>query len=487
MSKSQKILLTIILSLLLSINTAFALTFKNLVTFGDSLTDSGNNFTLEPGFYNTDNYSGGAYSNGKIWAEYLAHKLGITNTYLLAQFIGSGSWNPPEGNVWYNSAFGGAETGTGQIPPGLLTQVGVWVTAGIKIPDNSLCIIWIGGNNFLNWISDHSLTQDDYAEVTEAAVGDIMQALFLMTDTEAGLAATDILIMNLPNLGKTPSNNGYFGNNNTDYGTLVSSTFNSKLNNSINTFQESHPSINLYMADAYFFLEKAVENPQQFGFMNAESPALYETKPEYGFDNVGKYLFWDGVHPTTEAHETIANQVYGGLLFENTTNDIFFFESHLNDTIGLEYDAQDFRFVPMSPNDYTPPNDTNKPDFIYGLFDFTITLDNNETYAEFTVYLPDAAPSEAKWYKSTSDGWIDFDRQIINDPNNDGAVFSEDRTKVTLHITDNGPYDEDDSLGVIKDPSGLGSDTSSAPVSDSESNSDSSSGCFILTVFGGIK
>jgi phospholipase/lecithinase/hemolysin len=480
MSKWQKILITIIISCFIFVHYSFALTYKNLVTFGDSLTDSGNNRLLKPDFYNTENYFGGAYSNGKIWAEYLAGKLGINNTYLLANFVASGSWNPPEGNVWYNNAFGGAETGTKTIPPGLLNQVGIWANAGIKIPANSLCIVWIGGNNFLNWITDHSLNQDDSTEVTDKAVADIIQALSIITDTETGLAATDVLIMNLPNLGKTPANNGYFGNADTEYGTLVSSTFNSKLNDAFNAFEASHPSVKMFLADAYLFLEKAVENPQELGFNNTVGAALFETKPEHGFNNVDKYLFWDGVHPTTEAHEAIANQVYGRILFEDANNEVIFFESHLKDTIGLEYNAQDFRFVPMSPDDYTSTNETNRPTFVYGLFDFTITLENNDTYAEFTVYLPSVASSNAKWYKATSEGWIDFDQEKINDPNNDGAVFSENRKTVTIHITDNGPYDDDDSIGVIRDPSGLGSNESDP---DSESNSESSSGCFIQALF----
>ena len=475
MSKRQKTVFTTLMFCFLFIHVAFGATYKNLVTFGDSLTDSGNIKTIAPDRYHTDYYSGGAFSNGKIWAEYFAEKLGINNKYLLANFLISGTWSPPDGNVWYNNAFGGAETGSKMEPLGLLSQVGVWANAGVNIPDNSLCIIWIGGNNFLNWIDDHSLNMGDYAEVTDNAVADIITALTTLTNV---LGATDILIMNLPNLGKTPANNGYYGNNNTEYGTIVSSAFNNKLETAFTAFQATHPSVNYFLVDTYEFMEKAVENPQQFGFNNAVNQAMFDTRPEYGFNNVEKYLFWDTVHPTTEAHKDIANQIYGRILFENVNDEVIFFESHANDTLGLEYnELQDFRYVALSPNDYTAPNNTNKPDFIYGLFDITITLENNQTDAEFTVYFPEAAPTDAKWYKSTSDGWIDFDKSVIDDLNNDGAVFSEDRKQVTIHITDNGPYDDDDTIGIIKDPSGLGSEASST-----DSDSGSSSGCFISTV-----
>ena len=99
-----------------------------------------------------------------------------------------------------------------------------------------------------------------------------------------------------------------------------------------------------------------------------------------------------------------------------------------------------------------------KPDdFPYGLIEMELAVTNAGDQAIITIYLPKVAPVDYKWYKYTSTGeWIDFDRNVISNGSGDGAVFNVDRTEVTLYITDNGQYDDDPTVMIIRDPSGLG-------------------------------
>jgi len=90
----------------------------------------------------------------------------------------------------------------------------------------------------------------------------------------------------------------------------------------------------------------------------------------------------------------------------------------------------------------------------YGLVDITMT--GITPTAVFKINLPIPAPEEAKWYKCNSEGCIDFDREEISGGMEDGAVFNDNRTSVTVYITDNGDYDDDNRTGIIRDPSGLG-------------------------------
>jgi hypothetical protein len=96
------------------------------------------------------------------------------------------------------------------------------------------------------------------------------------------------------------------------------------------------------------------------------------------------------------------------------------------------------------------------------------------------VSLPNPASEEYKWYKySSTEGWIDFSREVISGGVGDGAEFNDDRTQVILYITDNGQYDDDQADGIIKDPSGLGS--SPAPATSDGDGGGGGGGCFIET------
>jgi hypothetical protein len=107
----------------------------------------------------------------------------------------------------------------------------------------------------------------------------------------------------------------------------------------------------------------------------------------------------------------------------------------------------------------------------FGLVDLKIKTVNPGDTATVTIFLPEAAPAGYKWYKySATHGWTDYSAH---------AVFSADRTRVTLTLVDGGIGDDDGvANGVIVDPSGLGS----APASGAASASGGGGGgCFIAT------
>jgi hypothetical protein len=92
----------------------------------------------------------------------------------------------------------------------------------------------------------------------------------------------------------------------------------------------------------------------------------------------------------------------------------------------------------------------NKPDDIpLGLFSFKVLVDNEGDTAEVTAYLSEPAPAGARWYKYDAiNGWVDYSAH---------AVFSADRTSVTLQFMDGGFGDADGvANAIIIDPSGIG-------------------------------
>ncbi len=445
--------------------------YDHLVSFGDSLTDSGNILAASPDSYDSSSYYEGRFSNGPVWAEYLKDRLGINNTYLLENLF-TGPWNPPSGYTWFNNAYGGSETGFEQLPPGLLTQIGLWVATPLPIPDNSLCTVWIGGNDFLNWMDGHTIS-DDATETVAIAVTNIIAGLEMLVSIQA----TDILVVNLPDLGETPANNGSYGEDASVFGTAVSVAFNTALKSALDEFETANPGVNIFFLDIFSVMHKMLEMPEAFDLLNTTQGALYETAAVDGFDNTGKYLFWDGIHPTTEAHKLVADQAYGVLTMDTDDSGVIFFETANTDMdlVGVacpQGNVSLSAYAAGSGDDTT--SSAGKPDnFTYGICELSANVGMNDQ-AVITIYLPEPAPAGAKWYKYYQDEWIDFDRAVLNDLNGDGAVFNGARTQITLYVSDNGIYDDDLTVGVVHDPSGLGSNTASSEGG--------GGGCFIGSV-----
>jgi len=102
----------------------------------------------------------------------------------------------------------------------------------------------------------------------------------------------------------------------------------------------------------------------------------------------------------------------------------------------------------------------------YGLVD--IRIENVTSTASFTVNLPEPAPAGAAWFKCSEyiGGCIDFSRDYISGGTGDGAEFNDTRTAVTVYLTDNGEYDDNDTYGIVRDPSGLGYECGNTPDCD---------------------
>ncbi len=95
-------------------------------------------------------------------------------------------------------------------------------------------------------------------------------------------------------------------------------------------------------------------------------------------------------------------------------------------------------------------NSTNRPgNLLYGLADIYFKTDVAGGTVTFTLFLPESAPENYKWFKySDRNGWTDYSSKI---------VFNNDRDQITITITDGGAGDDDGVVnGIIIDPSGLG-------------------------------
>ena len=127
----QALTLVVSVTCLLISQASFA-AYSQIVSFGDSLSDTGNIFTSTGGAYPAAPYFDGNFSNGDIWIENLASSLGVAAP--TASLVGG-----------TNYAWGGARTteagGAGQ--PSAQTQVAQYfaATAGITDPNALYTIV----------------------------------------------------------------------------------------------------------------------------------------------------------------------------------------------------------------------------------------------------------------------------------------------------------------------------------------------------------
>jgi len=271
--------------LVLTTLTANAGDFKNVVLFGDSLSDSGNLFAISDGYPPAPYYEG-RFSNGPVWIEYLVESLGIKGMFL-------------------NYAHGGAETGETNVGgdfPGFLTEIRAYVNqleasrsfpSAFAMPEDTLFVVLIGGNDFLGIITD------PVASIGQA-IGNIQTGMTELMQ----VGATNFLVVNLPDIGLTPR----FNNDITTstQATQLIAAFNQALEQLLAGFESANDKLKVNRVDLFTFFGEAISNYETLGFTNAVDSKL---DSEQGIIREGTYVFWDGVHPTTKTHKVLADFV----------------------------------------------------------------------------------------------------------------------------------------------------------------------------------
>ncbi len=270
--------------------------YNEIYVFGDSLTDTGNGFKATDGAIPpSPTYFNGRVSNGSVWVEYLASKLGLT-------------FNPNT-----NFAYGGATTGFENLGlaalPGLQQQINGFTTANPSANPNALHIIWAGTNDYLSYFFGGIPNPTKTVANLSAAVTSL-----------AGVGARGIMVVNLPDLGKFPVTGG-----DSQISGLLSnftSTHNSSLTANLNFLsQELSPEINIIPLDVNSLFSRVIADSGEFGFTNVSDscigdlsvvPINVPKKPVACIPD--KFLFWDEVHPTTATHKLIGELAFSALL-----------------------------------------------------------------------------------------------------------------------------------------------------------------------------
>jgi phospholipase/lecithinase/hemolysin len=262
----------VVLVLLFTALPAVAGPFTQLVVIGDSLADTGRLFELSGGAEPAEPYFDGRFSNGPVFAEYLASAFGLP----LINYAVGGALTSHD-NV--------AEVQYGDLP-GMLTELEEFIGDNPGGADpNGLYVVWGGANDLMTF---------PIPETIDDAVGNILFIVGTLHD----LGARHIAVANMPDLGLTPE--GLASGFSAEL-TALSLGFNQAL-----SFALGGVPFPVVQVDIFTLSQRVAAGPQKFGFTNATEPCLDVVAGTLCSDP-DKYAYWDGIHPTTASHQILAD------------------------------------------------------------------------------------------------------------------------------------------------------------------------------------
>ena len=234
--------------------------FDHIVVFGDSLSDTGN---------------AGRFSNGPVWVEQLAVRLEVALRPTQAGGL--------------NFAVGGARLDPLSGPHSLRAQADLFLR--MRQPSGrTLHIVYGGGNDLLSAVGH--LKAPRMVETAVASLRSIVADL-------VGHGASDLLVPNLPDVGMTPKIRAR-GSTAVAHAGWLTQQFNGAADRALSELAGSFGTVRLYRLDVRAMAARARTNPAAFGFVDIMNPCSRLPGCE-------GYLFWDGVHPTTQAHGRLAD------------------------------------------------------------------------------------------------------------------------------------------------------------------------------------
>jgi phospholipase/lecithinase/hemolysin len=258
--------------------------FRDVVIFGDSLSDSGNLYEDDWlglvglfGGVDWDDYPTGRFSNGPVWSEYFGAALDRDTTAL---------WSDGGDNY----AYAGATTDDGGVflwvatQRNLGNQVEKYLESRTPGADD-LFVLWGGANDIFDNLT---INITDPVSNLDHWINDLADA-----------GARSFLIPNLPPLGAIPR---YRTTSDAAAYNAITVAFNTALDAQLDVIRTQHPDVTIYELDVYGLFLDMLADPQDYGFTNITTPGLTlgVNHPMTG------YLFYDDIHPTTAGHYLLA-------------------------------------------------------------------------------------------------------------------------------------------------------------------------------------
>jgi phospholipase/lecithinase/hemolysin len=245
--------------------------FRKLVVFGDSLSDNGNSF-VQSGLPPAP-YFEGRWSNGFNWVDDFP--------WIALNFLPATAFLK-DGGTDFAVANDTSEN--------LSTQIATFLSNSTASPDAQY-VIWIGSNDFAGGINPSTTAKNIINGINQLAAA----------------GAKDIAVLNIPDISLTPTVIARGGATISAAKNFVS-TANNLLAIQVPGAASSR-GINASLIDIDSLFTQLVQNPVAFGFTNSTG-AAFDTITGKVQPDPNDFLFWDGFHPTKNAHFFAAEFIY---------------------------------------------------------------------------------------------------------------------------------------------------------------------------------
>jgi phospholipase/lecithinase/hemolysin len=282
------------------------LNYTTVVTFGDSLSDTGNGYRLSnhtwppvPPFN-----SNGSYTDGLTWNQIFTQQL-LSNAVLQDFAVGCATTDSQlvQGNMGNDpNIIANYAIRNNTKPPGVRQQITEYITATINKSinlDRTLYVIWIGINNYFY---NETLTPLQ----TVQSIIDCLNVLILF-------GARNLVLFNEPPFDRFPAYRNQTTTNMTKY---LYITHNEILAEQLNeTYFSLYTRLNIQLFDMYTFTSMIMNNYTAYGFENLDN--CWDTESSSTVivqcTNTTKRMFADEFHLTSAMHMLVAKELYSSL------------------------------------------------------------------------------------------------------------------------------------------------------------------------------
>jgi phospholipase/lecithinase/hemolysin len=262
--------------------------FTSLYVFGDGISTTTNNPLAGQFYY------GQRRSNGRVWVEVLAQRLGLG-----ANSISNANWSNSSNNWSYY----------GQYSFNLMTNINSFHT-----PSNAataLFVVWVNNADFVNdmgviYPSTNIVTWTNAINQSLSNHWRVITNLYYAKGARTLIMPKAVDITEIPEYDLNPAADKKFIRQRVI-------DFNTAFTTLINQARTSLPGITICEPDFFALLDNAITNASAYGLTNALSSGqsidlMEDLLANKSMNGPGtNYIFWDAVDPSAKLHEVMAD------------------------------------------------------------------------------------------------------------------------------------------------------------------------------------